>query len=203
MADTATAHGSADGQGASKEQRERYQTETRQPHSYVGFVTQEEHVGKMRQLEERNRELFAASEARVRREVAAEYVPLMAAHDTAITELTALRAEVAAQRPVVAAVERLELVWDALSACVAEFEPQDMTACAEQRDHLDTAILAALALARTAPGSAPDAEQEGLPARGTPAWDAEYQAACDSRSWDMCELLQDQPWATPDARQGA
>lgn len=93
-----------DGQGASEAGRERYQTDTRQPHSYVGFVTQEEHIDKLRHLE-----------ARVRREVAAEYVPLMAAHDSAITEIAALRAAVAAQRPVVEAVAELRaalIEWD-------------------------------------------------------------------------------------------
>lgn len=31
---------------------------------------------------------------------------------------------------------------DALCRCVAEFAPGDMAACAERRDHLDTAIVA-------------------------------------------------------------
>lgn len=148
MADTATTHGSTDGRGAGEAGRERYQTDTRQPHSYVGFVTQEEHIGKLRHLE-----------ARVRREVAAEYVPLMAAHDSALTELISLRAEVAAQRPVVAAVERYEAVWqqvlDSVTDGVLRLPP----------DHHNTRIQARQALfdalSQSAHGSAPDAGEGG------------------------------------------
>ncbi len=165
-----------DGQGASEEERERYQTDTRQPHSYVGFVTQEEHIGKLRHLE-----------ARVRREVAAEYVSLMVAHDTALTELISLRAEVAAQRPVVAAVARdfgqqlraarLERGFTQRDAAVwLGLSPQfyndmehgrrtpgdDLADRIEERFgvvYLTPRMARLLALAQSAPGSAPDAGQ--------------------------------------------
>jgi hypothetical protein len=58
---------------------ERYQTDTRQPRSRVGYVTQEEHVGKLRRLEERHNEELAAVEARVRAAVEAEYAGLVEA----------------------------------------------------------------------------------------------------------------------------
>lgn len=45
----------------------------------------------------------------------------------------------------VSAIKQLQHAWDKLSDCSNEFEPEDMTACAEYRDQLDTAILAVLA----------------------------------------------------------
>jgi hypothetical protein len=53
--------------------------------------------------------------------------------------------------PLRAAVERLRGVWDRLSACVDEFEPEDMQACGEHRDQLDGAILAVLNAAKDGP----------------------------------------------------
>lgn len=43
------------------------------------------------------------------------------------------------------ALAGLQAAWDSLGRCVDEFEPFDMSACAEHRDALDTAILAVLA----------------------------------------------------------
>ena len=42
------------------------------------------------------------------------------------------------------AVAQLQHAWDELGDCCNEFEPENMTACAEYRDALDTAILAVL-----------------------------------------------------------
>jgi hypothetical protein len=53
--------------------------------------------------------------------------------------------------PLRAAVERLRGAWDRLSACVDEFEPEDMQACGEHRDQLDGAILAVLNAAKDGP----------------------------------------------------
>ena len=58
------------------------------------------------------------------------------------------RAEAAAELG--ATVDALRRAWDLMGRCADEFEPDDMGACAEVRDRLDDAILAALAAA--APG---------------------------------------------------
>ena len=63
----------------------------------------------------------------------------------AIDELEERRGESAAA--LASAARGLESNWDALCHCVDEFEPEDMGACAERRDDLDTAsceVIAAL-----------------------------------------------------------
>jgi hypothetical protein len=44
-----------------------------------------------------------------------------------------------------AALTLLQGAWNAVGRCADEFEPADMSACAEYRDALDTAIIAVLA----------------------------------------------------------
>ncbi len=72
--------------------------------------------------------------------------------------------ELVALRAVVAAADGLRYAWDALCRCVDEFEPEDMAACCERRDDLDTAILAVLAARQHA---APDPPGAARPAAGT------------------------------------
>lgn len=50
-------------------------------------------------------------------------------------------------RAVERAVGHVRGCWDALCRCVDEFEPEDMTACGEYRDFLDSAIVATIGAA--------------------------------------------------------
>ncbi len=50
---------------------------------------------------------------------------------------------------ILTAIMRLEGAWDQLGTCADEFEPEDMTACAEYRGLLDDAILGVLECVRS------------------------------------------------------
>lgn len=56
----------------------------------------------------------------------------------------------------IAGVDDLGKRWDALTDCVNEFEPEDMQACGERRDDLDTAITQLLAAYRAVRGQEAD-----------------------------------------------
>jgi hypothetical protein len=73
------------------------------------------------------------------------------------------------------AVEGLRGAWNQLGRCVDEFEPEDMTACAEYRGFLDDAILAVLAVV-------PD-DSHDKPTI-TPMWD---EARCRVCGWPLAE----------------
>lgn len=93
----------------------------------------------------------------------------------AVQRLSAAITELVALRGVARAVEGLQHTWDALCRCVDEFEPEDMAACCERRDDLDTAILAVLAARPPVAPSIGTTAQQYARERG--ARDPEFAAA--------------------------
>lgn len=138
MADTATAHGSADGQGASEERQR------------IDMIRHAHEVRVLSRLtiDERLQELGQRPKGVPPYEL--HFDVLLALADEAF----ALRAEVAAQRPVVAAVAAMHPLDDEMGYCLF----CSVTREGQQHD-ADCPWVCALALAQSAHGSAPDAGQ--------------------------------------------